>query len=117
MEATSLGLPPGLRAARVAGVAGVAAYQDDGRGSVLECGVVVSSPLPVGAAGHIAAAIQAAKPGYRPSSPDFWGWPGRPATRTRYWADPLGPGLYGVMLREGAGPIGLQVDSHSVLVR
>ena len=114
------GLPQGMRLARIPTPSGeLVVYEDDGRGSVIECGVALYGAAPSDTEAAMQRSIERAKPGFQPASPSFWSLTSAFTLDTRYWGDPRGPGLYGVLIRQGppgaSAPV-IQVDSHSILV-
>ena len=114
------GLPGGMRVARVATPAGrLVVYEDNGEGSVIECGVALYGVAPAGMADAFRQAIARDKPGYASASPDFWRLGGADPTSSTYWGVSGAPGLYGVLLRQFSDPASpvIQVDSHRILVR
>ena len=114
------GLPQGMRLARIPTSSGkLVVYEDDGRGSVIECGVALYGAAPVDMEAGVQRSIERAKPGFRVASPRFWSFKDVATLDARYWGDPRGPSLYGVLMRRsasgGSAPV-VQVDSHSILV-
>ena len=114
------GLPGGMRVARVPTPTGrLVVYEDNGEGSVIECGVALYGAAPAGMADALQQAIVQAQPGYVLASPDAWRLGGAAPTTAKYLADPKAPGLYGVLVRQFDDPAdpAIQVDSHRILVR
>ena len=67
-------IPAGMRSARIPTAASkLVVYEDDGRGSVIECGVALYGPAPAFSSAAFRQAITQAKAGFRAASPDAGG--------------------------------------------